>query len=117
MSMGPWLPTIREPMASPVIPLARTGCFPLKPSPSANGYASRFSMVRSMICRQITVRWRSGMDNDGYNYPNVTVATVNYGSVPLSAGAHKLTFTLVGKNPSSINYLVGIDYLLLTKTN
>jgi hypothetical protein len=54
---------------------------------------------------------------DGYNYPNVTVATVDYGSVPWSAGAHKLTFTLVGKNPNSINYLVGIDYLLLTKTN
>ncbi|HXM29866.1 MAG TPA: hypothetical protein VN957_27835 [Chthoniobacterales bacterium] len=54
---------------------------------------------------------------DGYNYPNVTVATVDYGSVPLSAGAHKLTFTLVGKNPNSINYLVRIDYLLLTKTN
>jgi hypothetical protein len=54
---------------------------------------------------------------NGYNYPNVTVATVDYGSVPLSAGAHKLTFTLVGKNPNSINYFVGIDYLLLTKTN
>ncbi len=52
-----------------------------------------------------------------FNYPNVTVATVDYGSVPLSAGAHKLTFALVGKNPNSINYLVGIAYLLLTKTN
>jgi hypothetical protein len=58
-----------------------------------------------------------GQPFDGYNFPNVTVATVDYGSVALSAGAHKLTFTLVGKNPSSINYLVGIDYLLLTKTN
>ena len=54
---------------------------------------------------------------DGYNSPNVTVANVDYGSLPLSAGAHQLTFSLVGKNPSSINYLVGIDYLLLTKTN
>jgi hypothetical protein len=58
-----------------------------------------------------------GQPFDGYNFPNVTVATVDYGSVPLSAGAHQLTFTLVGKNTSSINYLVGIDYLLLTKTN
>jgi Protein of unknown function (DUF2961) len=56
-----------------------------------------------------------GQPFDGYNFPNVTVATVDYGSVPLNAGAHQLTFTLVGKNPSSINYLVGIDYLLLTK--
>jgi len=58
-----------------------------------------------------------GQSFDGYNFPNVTVATVDYGSVPLSAGAHQLTFTLVGKNASSINYFVGIDYLLLTKTN
>jgi hypothetical protein len=58
-----------------------------------------------------------GQPFDGYNFPNVTVATVDYGSVALSAGAHQLTFTLVGKNTSSINYLVGIDYLLLTKTN
>jgi hypothetical protein len=58
-----------------------------------------------------------GQPLDGYNFPNVTVATVDYGSVPLSAGAHHLTFTLVGKNASSSNYLVGIDYLLLTKTN
>jgi hypothetical protein len=58
-----------------------------------------------------------GQPFDGYNFPNVTVATIDYGSVPLSAGAHKLTYTLVGKNASSSNYLVGIDYLLLTKTN
>jgi hypothetical protein len=58
-----------------------------------------------------------GQPFDGYNFPNVTVATVDYGSVPLSAGAHQLTFTLVGQNSNSSNYLVGIDYLLLTKTN
>jgi hypothetical protein len=58
-----------------------------------------------------------GQSFDGYNFPNVTVATVDYGSVPFSAGAHQLTFTLVGKNANSSNYLVGIDYLLLTKTN
>jgi hypothetical protein len=50
--------------------------------------------------------------------PYVTIKNaVDFGSVQLSAGAHKLTFTLVGKNPSSINYYVGIDYLLLLKTN
>jgi hypothetical protein len=54
---------------------------------------------------------------DGYNFPNVTVATVDYGSVLLSAGTHQLTFTFVGKNSNSSNYLLGIDYLLLTKTN
>jgi hypothetical protein len=47
---------------------------------------------------------------DGYKFPNVTV---DYGSVRLRAGAHQLAFTLVGKNSNSINYLVGIDYLLL----
>jgi hypothetical protein len=29
-----------------------------------------------------------GQPFDGYNFPNVTVANVDYGSVPLSAGAH-----------------------------
>ena len=58
-----------------------------------------------------------GQPFDGYNFPDVIVATVEYGSVSLSAGTHQLTFTLVGKNASSTNYLVGIDYLQLVKTN
>jgi hypothetical protein len=59
-----------------------------------------------------------GQPFDGYNSPNVTVNNnVAFGSVQLGAGAHKLTFTLVGKNPSSIGYQVGIDYLQLLKTN
>jgi hypothetical protein len=59
-----------------------------------------------------------GQPFDGYNSPNVTVnKAVAFGSVQLSAGTHQLTFRLVGKNPSSIGYQVGIDYLLLLKTN
>jgi hypothetical protein len=59
-----------------------------------------------------------GQPFDGYHYPNVTVNNnVAFGSVQLSAGTHQLTFTVVGKNPSSINYFVGIDYLQLVKTN
>jgi hypothetical protein len=58
-----------------------------------------------------------GQPFDGYNFPDVIVANVEYGSVSLSAGTHQLTFTLVGKNASSSNYLVGIDYLQLVKTN
>jgi Domain of unknown function (DUF1929)/PKD domain len=58
-----------------------------------------------------------GQPFDGYNSYVTIKNAVDFGSVQLSAGAHKLTFTLVGKNPSSINYFVGIDYLLLMKTN
>jgi hypothetical protein len=59
-----------------------------------------------------------GQPFDGYNSPNVTVNNnVAFGSVQLSAGTHQLTFRVVGKNPSSIGYQVGIDYLLLLKTN
>jgi hypothetical protein len=52
-----------------------------------------------------------------YDLSAVMTKARDYGIVSLMVDAHKLTFTLVGKNPNSINYLVGIDYLLLTKTN
>ena len=58
-----------------------------------------------------------GQPFDGYNSYVTIKNAVDFGSVQLSAGAHRLTFKLVGKNPSSINYFVGIDYLLLRKTN
>ena len=58
-----------------------------------------------------------GQPFDGYNSSVTTKNNVDFGSVQLSAGAHQLTFTLVGKNPSSIGYQVGIDYLQLLKTN
>jgi hypothetical protein len=58
-----------------------------------------------------------GQPFDGYNSYVTIKNAVDFGSVQLSAGANRLTFTLVGKNPSSINYFVGIDYLLLLKTN
>jgi Protein of unknown function (DUF2961) len=58
-----------------------------------------------------------GQPFDGYNFPNVTTINYDWGSVQLNAGSHQLTFALVGKNASSSNYLVGFDYLLLSKTN
>ena len=58
-----------------------------------------------------------GQPFDGYHSPVTVNNNVAFGSVQLSAGANRLTFTLVGKNPSSINYFVGIDYLQLVKTN
>ncbi len=79
------------------------GCFraPQAAHPPASGYR----------CRKMSDIPSDPFD--GHKFPNVTVATVDYGSVPLRAGAHQLAFTLVGKNSNSINYLVGIDYLLL----
>jgi hypothetical protein len=57
-----------------------------------------------------------GSPFDGYNASGVTVQSFDYGSVQLSQGMHQLQFTLTGKNAASKNYLVGIDYFLLTKT-
>ncbi len=55
---------------------------------------------------------------DGYNSSGVTVnPSVDFGSIQLSAGQHQLVFTIAGKNAAAANYLVGIDYLILTKTN
>jgi hypothetical protein len=58
-----------------------------------------------------------GQPFDGYNSYVTVNKAVEFGSVQLSAGTHQLTFTLVGKNPSSISYVAGIDYLQLVKTN
>jgi hypothetical protein len=58
-----------------------------------------------------------GQAFDGYHSPVTVNNNVAFGSVQLAAGAHQLTFTLAGKNPSSTNYFVGIDYLQLAKTN
>lgn len=55
---------------------------------------------------------------DGYNASGVAVnPSVDFGSIQLSAGQHQLTFSIAGKNVAAANYLVGIDYLILTKTN
>jgi len=56
-----------------------------------------------------------GQPFDGYHANTVTIDFgVEFGSVALTAGTHKLTWTLTGKNSASINYLVGIDYLVFT---
>jgi hypothetical protein len=56
-----------------------------------------------------------GQPFDGYHANTVTIDFgVDFGPVALSAGTHQLTWTVTGKNPASINYLVGIDYLVLT---
>jgi hypothetical protein len=56
-----------------------------------------------------------GQPFDGYHANTVTIDFgVDFGSVALSAGSHELTWTVTGKNPASINYLVGIDYLVFT---
>ncbi len=54
-----------------------------------------------------------GQPFDGYHANGVTIDfSVNFGTVALAAGIHQLTWTVTGKNPSSANYLVGIDYLV-----
>jgi hypothetical protein len=51
-----------------------------------------------------------GQPFDGYNSTGVTVnPSVDFGQVPLAAGANQLTFTVTRKNSASSSYLVGID--------
>jgi hypothetical protein len=57
-----------------------------------------------------------GSPFDGYNASGVTVQSFDYGTVQLSQGVHQLQFNMTAKNTASRNYLIGIDYFLLTKT-
>jgi hypothetical protein len=54
-------------------------------------------------------------DFDGYNFPNVVLTDeLDLGTHDLSAGEHKLTFTIKGTNPQAVpNYMVGLDYVKL----
>jgi len=54
-------------------------------------------------------------DFDGYNYPAVIVTDeLDLGTHDLTAGEHKLTFTIKGTNPQAVkSYMVGIDYVKL----
>ena len=52
---------------------------------------------------------------DGYS-PNITSSgPVDYGTVNLGAGQHRLKFLLSGKNEESTGYYLGIDALVLEK--
>ncbi len=52
---------------------------------------------------------------DGYNYPAVVVTDeLDLGTHDLTAGEHKLTFSIKGINPQAVkSYMVGIDYVKL----
>jgi len=55
-----------------------------------------------------------GSPFDAYNTPNVTVTPpIDEGQVTLTAGRHTLKLTVTGKNPASVGYSAGLDYLSL----
>lgn len=54
---------------------------------------------------------------DGYASSNGNTTYQPLGGAHLTAGTHSLTITVVGKNPSSTGYLVGIDYLTAIPVN
>jgi hypothetical protein len=55
-----------------------------------------------------------GKPFDGFNPSVVPSGAVDFGTVQLRAGANRLRFTVVGKNPRSLGYLMGLDCLVLT---
>jgi hypothetical protein len=54
-----------------------------------------------------------GSDFDGYNPGMKPSGAVDYGTVNLESGVHRLKFQLVGKNSHSLGYHMGIDALML----
>jgi len=55
---------------------------------------------------------------DAYNANAVVITPpLDYGQHQLTAGKHRLTMTVTGKNPSSAGFFAGLDYLDLTLAN
>jgi hypothetical protein len=53
-----------------------------------------------------------GSPVDGYHAGGVVITSpADDGQLQLTAGPHQLTLTVTGKNPASVNYLAGLDYL------
>jgi WD40 repeat protein len=57
---------------------------------------------------------RVGKPFDGFGPSVVPSGPVDFGTVELREGVNRLRFTVVGKNPSSFGYLMGLDCLVLT---
>lgn len=55
-----------------------------------------------------------GRPFDGYRRTGVSVLTVPFGPVTLSAGRHVLTLTVTGRNPAAAGFFAGLDLLELT---
>ncbi|MBS2545247.1 ricin-type beta-trefoil lectin domain protein [Catenulispora sp. NL8] len=66
---------------------------------------------------QLSIDGQAPLPNtfDGYN-PSVTTGAFRFGTARLSAGTHKFTFTVPGKNPAASGYEAGIDSLNLNWT-
>ena len=49
---------------------------------------------------------------DAYHADTVQVSDpIDYGTHELAAGRHTLTLTVTGRDPASVNYFAGLDYL------
>lgn len=101
-------------------------------SDSTNDYAEFTANVPSSGNYQVITGYRSGnsrgtaqLSINGQNHGSVidmyastaaykeAITTVNFGS----PGAKKFRYTITGKNTSSTNYQLGIDYIKLVKVN
>lgn len=55
--------------------------------------------------------WGSGATYDGYSSSSERDTEVSFGSVYLGSGTHQVKFNVIGKNPASSGYSIGIDTL------
>jgi hypothetical protein len=58
--------------------------------------------------------WLDGAAWRGYEPGRVVIAPPVTGSMALTAGKHRLSLTVTGKNPAATNYLAGLDVVKLT---
>lgn len=54
---------------------------------------------------------------DGYDGGDPFPFYHRLGSFPLTGGSHSFTFTVVGRNPSSTGFRVGVDYLFMSPSS
>ncbi|MBU0754255.1 MAG: DUF2961 domain-containing protein [Planctomycetes bacterium] len=56
---------------------------------------------------------RKGLDFDGYHPGLQPSGAVDYGTVKLDSGVHRLRFEIVGKNEDAFGYQMGVDAIML----
>jgi hypothetical protein len=79
------------------------------------GLAVYFTRADNYGCVEVSQNGKQvGKPFDGFSPSVVPSGPVDFGVVELREGVNRLRFTVVGKNPSSFGYLMGLDCLVLT---
>jgi hypothetical protein len=86
------------------------------PAPAAGRYRLEVFLTKAVDYGRVQVSvdgQNVGPVFDGYNDGVVPSGRIALGEVELGAGPHALKFTVIGKNPRSTGYMVGVDAVRL----